>query len=59
MSACESSDQNNWLWTLVMKERDDDGHPLPILRIDEHGFMVIGDDDALKGEDSPLAADGC
>jgi hypothetical protein len=38
-------------------ERDNDRHPFFILRVDEHGFLVIGNQDALKPEERTITTD--
>ena len=37
----------------------DDRHPVLVLRIDEHGFPVIGNKNALKSEERSFTVDGC
>jgi hypothetical protein len=32
------------------RERDNDRHPASILRIDKHGFLVVGNEDTLESE---------
>ncbi len=40
------------------RQGDDHRHPAPVLVVDEHGLLVVGDEDALEVEDGPLPADG-